>query len=96
MIPPAITTALAAPTAATVIKASPGQLVGAILAFGSADATLTIYDNASAASGAVLAILKATDEHQTPVWQPSTPQLAANGITAKLEGTAAQAIIEYH
>jgi len=96
MKPPAITTALAAPTAATVIKAAPGQLVGAIVAFGSADATLTIYDHASAASGTILAILKATDEQQTAAWQPNTPQLASNGITAKLEGTAAQAIIEYH
>lgn len=48
-------------TGNTAVKASKGRLVGVTIgAAGTGTATITIYDNASAASGTVIAVIDAT------------------------------------
>lgn len=93
MNPPARTANVTPST--TAVKAAPGQLVAVLAVYGSAATTVTVYDHASAASGTVLAQLKPASG-STQAWTPPTPQLAQNGITVKVDGTAALAIVVYH
>ncbi|MGQ9600491.1 MAG: hypothetical protein ACUVWZ_13845 [Anaerolineae bacterium] len=92
MNPPASTRFL---NASGVVKAAPGQLVGVILAAGSAAATVTLYDDPATTSGDILAILKCA-ANTSVVWSPSSPQLASHGLYAFLVGTGAYAMIIYY
>lgn len=81
-------------TADAAIKAAPGVLLGVVvLTDGTNDATLTIYDNASAASGDELfkAIVPAAD--RTLVARLGVR--ATNGIYADISGTGAAYIVYY-
>jgi len=73
-------------TAAQVIKASAGSLLRVVVT-GSASAALSIYDNASAASGTVIGVIKSTAV-AGDVYVFNMP--AAAGITAgKVNGSPA-------
>lgn len=74
-------------SSSAVVKAAKGVLAGAILAAGNANATLIIYDNASAASGTKLLELHvlandtvAVDAHHV---------VATAGLYAAVTGTGA-------
>lgn len=77
-----------------IVKASPGSLVAVLLAGGSANSSITLYDNASAASGTVLATINAL-ANDSVVWSPAIPYVAANGIYADITGTGANATVIY-
>jgi len=66
-----------------------------LLADGTNAASLVIYDNASAASGKVLASLKvkATDVQKEVVF--TFPVIAENGIYADVTGTGASYIVHF-
>ncbi len=81
-------------TADSVIKAAAGQLVACVLTGGSAAATLTLYDNATIASGTVLAVIKAP-VNTSFAWAPPTSYVAANGIFADIAGTGADATVVF-
>ena len=80
-------------TTDTTVKSQPGQLVAVVLTAGSANATLTVYDN-TAASGTVLTTLAALANDST-TWQPSICYSAAIGIHADITGTGASATVVY-
>ncbi len=77
-----------------VVSANSGQLVGVLLTAAGDAATVVLYDNASAASGVVLATLKAA-ANTSAVWQPSIPYVASNGIYADVTGTTPAAYIVF-
>lgn len=82
--------------AATVILAAPGELHGVVATPDGTNAVVvTVYDNASAASGTVLASLRSP--------AASTAQLGfdpflrvANGITINVTGTNAKVYVYYN
>jgi len=81
-------------TGSTAIKASAGMIHSITLAAGSDDATLTVYDNSSAAAGEVewyLAAAKTTSESITF----SRPLKCNTGIYVAVTGTAPRASIQY-
>ena len=82
-------------SASGAVKASPGELLGVILAGGSAASTITIYDNPAAASGAVLAVLKCAASSGITFTAPA-PIRAANGLYASLSGSGATACVVYY
>lgn len=85
----------AAVTADGVVKAAPGQLVSVLLTAGdAAAASVVLYDNASAASGTILATLKAA-QGTTVQWSPSSSYSCANGIYADITGAGAAAYVVY-
>ena len=94
MIPPAITATLAAAT--TVVKAAPGELVAILLVYGSAEASIIIYDNPSAGSGTAIAKLIATSTTKIATWTPSARQRAHTGLTAVVAGTGATAYVVFY
>lgn len=77
------------------VKAAPGELLGVILAGGAAASTVTLYDHPSAASGAVLAVLKCA-AGTSAVFTAPAPIRASNGLYASLAGTGATAIVVYY
>jgi hypothetical protein len=82
-------------TADAVIKGSPGLLVGVHLLAGSgATGSIVLYDNASAASGTILATLQCTQGLYVS-WTPAIPQIAHKGIYADWTGTGAVAVVAY-
>jgi hypothetical protein len=80
----------------TAVYAKPAILTGLQVTPAAADATLTIYDNASAASGTIVAqmLVKASTSSQHI---PLTIGVGCNnGVTAALSGTGATAIVYYY
>lgn len=84
-------------TADAVIADSPARLHGVkLLADGTNAATLTIYDNASAASGKVLAKISVKAGDVTETAHGNIPEggvHALNGIYADVSGTGAEYIV---
>lgn len=77
-----------------VVNNRTGQLVAVLLTAGSDAAQIILYDNASAASGTVLANLKAlTGESAT--FCPAVPINCRAGIYADISGTLANATVVY-
>ena len=91
MIGPAAHTEI---TADGAVLARNGQLVAVLLTAGSDAATIVLYDNPSAASGTVLATLKAA-ANTTAQWSPVAPYAAANGIFADVTGTSPTAYVVF-
>lgn len=77
-----------------VVKAAPGILVSVLLTAGADAATIILYDNASTASGTVLATVKAA-ANLTAQWTPTSGYAAANGIYADVTGTSPTAYVVY-
>lgn len=69
---------------------APGLVTAIMLHPGSAASTITVYDNASAGSGTVLAVLQAAANGATAIIPFDSPIYAKNGITATVAGTGAQ------
>lgn len=69
---------------------APGLLTNIMLHPGSAASTLTVYDNASAGSGTVLALLQGVANGATVIFPFDTPVFCKNGITCVTAGTGAQ------
>jgi len=84
-------------TADAAIAAGKAILAGAhIITNGTADVTLTLYDNASAASGTVIfkQVVTGTDD-SIPYTLPDGGVGAKNGIYADIAGTGAEYIVFY-
>ena len=82
-------------TADGVVKAAPGSFVSVLLTAGdAAAASIILYDNASAASGTVVATVKAA-QGTSAQWSPECSYVVANGIYADITGTGATAYIVY-
>ena len=81
--------------AAVVVSATPAYLVAASLRRDGADATLLIYDNASAASGTLLAELSVTTSNEVATWCPALPIRADAGITAIVTGAGATGLVAH-
>lgn len=84
-------------SASAVISAYPGRLRGlSVGADGTNAATVILYDNASAASGTVLAkvVVDATTTHDE-VHIPDDGVVVNNGIYASISGTGAECVVYY-
>jgi len=64
-----------------------------LLTPGSALSTITLYDNASAASGTVLAKLTAVANGASVQFSPAAPYVFTNGCYADIDGTGANATV---
>jgi hypothetical protein len=74
----------------TVVNAGPNTLSGVVVISDSVNpATITVYDNASAASGTVLARLTATTNTGANSMAMVTPVRAENGLVVQITGTGA-------
>lgn len=86
-----------APTAGLAISDEPGMLQSVTINFAVAATTLTIYDNASAASGTVL--FKVADlqtVNRSPfTWTPPRGVHFKNGLFAVLTGAASEAVVYF-
>ena len=82
-------------TAATVVANRPSFICAVLLTPAAAASTVTLYDNASAASGTVLAVLTAPANSATVSLSVERTIECLNGITAVVTGTAAQAIVYF-
>lgn len=83
--------------ASTAIMARSGRLTGLLaLADGTNAATIILYDNATAASGTVLAkiVVKATDTFET-AHIPDAGIDCLNGVYAALSGTGAACVVYF-
>ena len=80
-------------TADGVIKSGRGLLVGVSIIPAAADATVTLYDSATAASGKVLfkGLVKASTASVTTNF--THPVFAQNGVFLDIDGVGAAAII---
>lgn len=78
------------------VYSHPALLTNLMLHPGSAASSITIYDNASAGSGTVLAILQGLANGASIVYPfDGTPVRANNGITCVVTGTGAQAQVYF-
>lgn len=85
----------AAVTADGIVKAKNGVLYSVLLTAGDAAAgSVILYDNASAASGTILATLKAATGTSVQ-WSPECGYVFANGIYADIGGLGAAAYVVY-
>lgn len=82
-------------TSDSVVTASGGYLISVLLTAGSDAATVVLYDNASAASGTILATLKTSAANISAEWSPGQPIAVNNGIYADITGTNAAAYVVY-
>lgn len=74
------------------VYAKPALLCNLMLHPGSAASTITVYDNASAGSGTILAFLQGVANGATVLFPfDGSPPRANNGITCVVTGTGAQA-----
>lgn len=90
MLTPVTNTAV---TADGAVATAPGMVVSVLLAAGdAAAASLVLYDNASAASGRVLATLKAL-QGTSAEWSPAAPFVFSSGVYADITGSGAAAYI---
>ena len=83
-------------TSSSAILAMPGALRSvSVTADNTNQATVIIYDNASAASGTILAriIVDAGLVYETFI--PPTPIVALNGLYASISGTGAACVVHY-
>jgi len=80
--------------ASAVISATPGALLGVLLTAAADAASITLYDNATTNSGAVLAVLKAPI-NSTVQWTPPGGQACGSGIYAVVTGTSPSATVVY-
>lgn len=81
--------------ATTVVCNSPARVTSIILNPAAAASTITLYDNASAASGTVLAKLQAVANGESVVWHLDGGLICNNGITAVVAGASATAVVGY-
>jgi hypothetical protein len=79
----------------TAVYANPALLACVILNPGSAASTVTVYDNASAGSGTVLASLAGVANGASVALPLSIPIRAAKGITVVVAGTGATAVATF-
>ncbi len=87
---------LVAATAATAVMAQPTILSGVTaISDGTNDATVIVYDNASAASGTVLAKVYADSTVGSNTVIFATPVKAEAGITISVTGTNSGGIVYY-
>lgn len=70
-----------------------GALLSVNLAAGSAAATVTIFDNALAASGTIVAIVKATSNNSRAWELPAGGIALRNGAFVQVTGTGASAFV---
>lgn len=85
----------AAVTADGIVKATNGVLYSVLLTAGDAAAgSVILYDNASAASGTILATLKAATGTSVQ-WSPECGYVFTNGIYADIGGSGAAAYVVY-
>lgn len=82
-------------TAGTAVATKAGLLCNVVLNPGSAASSITIYDNASAASGTVLLSLVAAASSSSVTANINYPIVACNGLFVVVAGTAATAVISY-
>ncbi len=95
-IGPSTPSAVFTTTTAQVIYTHPALVRHIALYPGSAACTLTVYDNASAGSGTVLAFLNGVANGASVTFNFSeAPPRANNGITCALTGAAATAQVFY-
>ena len=80
--------------ASAAIRSGPGALAGVLLTAGSDAASVTIYDNASAASGDKLAVVKAA-ANSSAAWSPPDAQICSSGLYAEVTGTTPDIFITY-
>jgi hypothetical protein len=71
----------------------PGTLLGVNVAAGSAAASVTIFDNATAASGDIVAIVKATSNNSRAWEIPQGGIALKNGAFVQVSGTGASAFV---
>ena len=81
-------------TADAIVSAVPGALCAVLLTGGSDAATIILYDNASAASGTILATLKAA-ANVTVSFCPANPLAVSKGIYADITGTVMSAYVSF-
>lgn len=86
------TATVAANAGTVVVKASPGRLYRVLVTTAASTGVLTIYDNASAASGTVLAVVPASTAAGT-LYNLEVP--AANGITVSAPASCAAVTLSY-
>jgi hypothetical protein len=77
------------------VCAAPALLANVVLHPGSAASTLTVYDNASAGSGTVLAVLLGVANGASVSLPFDIPVYCAKGITCVTAGTGAQSQVYY-
>lgn len=82
-------------TADAAILAMPGTLKGLIVVSAAAIATVTLYDNASAASGPVLAKINVPIGESRELVLSECGVAANNGIYADVSGAGAEYIVHY-
>lgn len=85
-------TTVAAGTGTTVVKASPGRLVAAVVTGAASTGALTFYDNASTGSGTVIGVVPSGAGSGTR-WPFEAP--AVNGITAVGAAGSAAVTVSY-
>lgn len=78
----------------TVVSSKPATLNSVHLTAAAATSTLIVYDNASAASGTVLATLSAV-ANTTASLQFKFPVNDLNGLTVIITGTGATGVVHY-
>jgi hypothetical protein len=88
----ASTAAVAANAGTVVVKSSPGRLSKVVVTTAASTGVLTVYDNASAASGTVLAVVPASTTAGT-VYALDLP--AANGIVVSAPASCAGVTLSY-
>lgn len=79
----------------TTVLAGTGMLYDLVLIPGSAVSTVKVYDNASAASGTIIAELNSPASGASVIRPASVPIQAINGLTVVVAGTGAIALITY-
>lgn len=95
MYNPATSSGSIAVTAGAVVSAMPGLLCNVILNPGSAASSVTLYDNASAASGTVLWSAVAAASTNSVSSNFSIPVAVSKGIYIVVAGTAATAVVTF-
>lgn len=81
--------------ATTVIQAQPAAVCSLSLTPAAAASTLTVYDNATAGSGRVLAQLSAVANGATVEMTFNYPPQGLTGLTAVVTGAAATGLVHY-
>lgn len=79
----------------TVVQAKPSDLCSVILSPAATVATVTIFDNATAASGRILATMQAAANGAAATIDFSHPLVGLNGLTVVVTGAGATANIGY-
>lgn len=92
---PATTSGDLAVAAATVVTARPARVMMVVLTPAAALSTAVVFDNASAASGTVIARLQAAASAGSIVWTIPTGVVANQGLTVAVTGTGAIANVYY-